>query len=172
MAEINSHCSYCGAVFPEDAGWPRRCAACGSTSFRNPLPVVVVLQPVLNGTARGILVVRRAIQPRLGQFALPGGFINYGETWQEAGARELFEESGLRINPAELRELRVRSAPDGTLIIFSMAQPRPAAELPPFAPNEEASERRILWEPAPLAFQLHEEMVREFFTQQFSSGGG
>ena len=161
----HSHCTYCGAAFPAAAGWPRTCAACGSTSFRNPLPVAVVLQPVMNGGSRaGVLVVRRAIPPRLGALALPGGYINYGETWQEAAARELREESGLRIDPAGLREFRVRSAPDGTLIIFSLARPIPAAALPPFQPNEEASERLVLWEPAPLAFPLHEEMVRDFIT--------
>src|SRR5512142_1460613 len=104
-----SHCSYCGAPFPPDAPWPRTCAACGSTSFRNPLPVAVVLLPViLSPTQTGILAIRRGIPPRQGELALPGGFINYGETWQEAGAREVFEESGVQISPEEICEFRVR----------------------------------------------------------------
>lgn len=95
-------------------------------SYRNPLPVAVVLVPVDDG----LLVVRRSIPPRSGLLALPGGFINHGEGWQEAGAREVEEETGLRIEPATIREFAVRSAPDGTLLVFGMAAPLRAADLP------------------------------------------
>jgi 8-oxo-dGTP diphosphatase len=160
-----SHCSYCGTPFPavtvREAIWPRTCTHCGRTSFRNPIPVCVVIVPVQSAGQTGILVVRRSIPPRIGQLALPGGYINYGETWQEAGARELLEESGLEIDPGELREFHVRSAPDGTLIIFALANPRPAADLPVFTPNEEASERLVLSSPVPMAFELHTQMVEQ-----------
>jgi ADP-ribose pyrophosphatase YjhB (NUDIX family) len=162
-----SHCSYCGAAFPEGAGWPRTCAACGNTSFRNPIPVAVVLVPVVSGPREpGVLVVRRAIPPRIGELALPGGYVNYGETWQAAGAREVFEETGLAIDPAELREFCLRSAPDGTLIIFALARPRQLRDLPPFLPNEESSERLVLKEPVPMAFSLHREVIEGFFKEK------
>lgn len=163
-----SHCTYCGAAFPPNAAWPRTCAHCGRTSFRNPIPVCVVLVPVIDSRPEqpGLLIVRRAIPPRLGEWALPGGYVNYGETWQAAGAREVFEESGLCIDPAELREFRVRSARDDTLIIFALADPRPQASLTPFVPNEEASEASILTPPGfPLAFTLHSEMAELFFAR-------
>lgn len=171
--QLHSHCSYCGTAFPQDAGWPRTCAHCGRTSFRNPIPVCVVLIPVIDSRSpkqpgllkqTGLLIIRRAIPPRLGEWALPGGYVNYGETWQEAGAREVFEESGLRIDPAELREFHVRSARDDTLIIFALAHPRSVESLTPFVPNEEASEQSILMPPGfPLAFNLHTEMAQLFF---------
>jgi ADP-ribose pyrophosphatase YjhB (NUDIX family) len=156
-----SHCSYCGAAFPDNASWPRICADCGNTSFRNPLPVAVVIVPIqLSPAERGILAIRRAIPPRSGELALPGGFINYGETWQEAGAREVFEETGLRIDPEDIVEFRVRSAPDSTLIIFGLTTSRAEKDLPPFLPNIESSERLVLAEPAPMAFSLHSEIVK------------
>ncbi|MBC8076948.1 MAG: NUDIX hydrolase, partial [Chloroflexales bacterium] len=68
MAQKNAHCSYCGAPFAAAAPWPRRCAACGNTSYLNPLPVAVVLVPV----GGGVLLVRRAIPPQQGTLALPG----------------------------------------------------------------------------------------------------
>ena len=34
-----------------------------------------------------------------GKIALPGGYQMQGETWQQAGAREIFEETGIKINP-------------------------------------------------------------------------
>ncbi len=167
--KIYSHCSYCGAAFPENAGWPRTCANCGNITFRNPLPVAVVLVPVilsprLKPRRMGILAIRRVIPPNVGQLALPGGYINFGETWQEAGAREVLEETGARIDPGEIREYGVRSGRDGTLIIFGAAQPRPAGSLPPFTANDECSERLVLTAPMPMAFPTHEEMVKRFLS--------
>jgi ADP-ribose pyrophosphatase YjhB (NUDIX family) len=161
---IYSHCSYCGEAFAENAPWPRTCRRCGEISFRNPLPVCVVLVPCMDGSGiPGLLAVRRAIPPKVGELALPGGFINYGETWQEAGAREVFEESGVRVDPEEISEFHVRSAPDSTLIIFGLAQAQPLELLPPFEPNEEASERVVLSAPVDMAFGLHSEMARIYF---------
>jgi ADP-ribose pyrophosphatase YjhB (NUDIX family) len=158
-----SHCAFCGTRFPEDASWPRTCRNCGNTSFRNPLPVAVVIVPIQLPLAQtGILTIRRAIPPKAGELALPGGFINYDEIWQEAGAREVFEETGLRIDPAEINEFRVRSAPDSTLIIFGLAQPRSEKDLPSFFPNEECSERLVLLEPVPMAFSLHTDIIKQF----------
>ena len=81
----DSHCSYCGQRFSHDQPWPRQCAKCGNISFVNPIPVVIVLVPVDDG----VLVVRRSQEPGSGVLALPGGFVELGETWQETGAREV-----------------------------------------------------------------------------------
>jgi ADP-ribose pyrophosphatase YjhB (NUDIX family) len=155
----NSHCSYCGARFADGIAWPRRCSACGNVSYLNPLPVAVLLQPVDGG----LLAIRRAIPP-VGRLALPGGFIDVGERWQAAAARELREEAGIEIDPATIREARVLSAPDGTLLVFGIAPPLAASALPPFTPTDEASERVVLREPAhDMAFPLHAQVVSEFF---------
>lgn len=44
----NAHCSYCNYPFDADQSWPRRCAHCDNTTFRNPISVIVVLIPVDN----------------------------------------------------------------------------------------------------------------------------
>ena len=168
-----SHCTYCGAAFPPGGGWPRTCMDCANITYRNPIPVSVVLIPLKGESGeRGLLLVRRAIAPKMGELALPGGYVNYGETWQEAGAREVLEETGLQIEPSEINEFRVRSAPDGSLIIFGIAsQIRRASELPPFIPNKEASECVALSKPAQLAFELHTKIVAEFFNPPAKSPG-
>lgn len=155
----NAHCSYCGQPFAVDQAWPRRCATCDNLTFRNPLPVTVVLQPV----DEGVLTVRRMIQPRSGWLALPGGYIEYGETWQAAGAREVWEEAGVQIDPAGLREVRVFSAPENTLIVVALAPRLPSTQLVEFLATPEASERTIINAPAELAFPLHTEVVRDYF---------
>lgn len=154
-----SHCTYCGHPFAPGTPWPRRCEQCANTSYRNPLPVSVVLLPV----GDGLLVVRRAHTPGRGELALPGGFIELPESWQEAGARELYEETGIHLDPDTLAPFRVYSAPDGTLLVFGLAPPWEADGLPPFTPTAECSERLILTEPADLAFSLHTRVVAEYF---------
>lgn len=153
-----TYCSFCGEPYGPEAGWPRHCAHCGNVTFRNPLPVAVVLQPVDDG----VLTVRRTIEPRSGWLALPGGYIDWGETWQEAGAREMWEEAAVTIDPAGLREFRVFSAGNSTLMIVALATPLTAADLPPFAPNAEADERQILTNPQELAFPLHTEVLAAY----------
>ncbi len=159
-AQLPAHCSYCGARFPENTGWPRQCAQCGQISYRNPIPVTVVLVPV----DAGLLAVRRAIEPGLGKLALPGGFVNAGESWQAAGAREVAEETGLRLDPEELRLFAVHStpAPANNILIFALAQPRAAAALAVFTANAEVSELAVLNTPRTLAFPLHTRVLADY----------
>ena len=158
-----SHCTFCGAPFPTSAlsSRPRTCASCSKTSWRNPLPVAVLLLPVDDG----VLAIRRGIEPNRGALALPGGFVNYGESWQEAAARELFEETQVTVDPARIRTLEVISAPDSTLLVFGEAAPVRAASLPPFTPTDETTERLVLTREGPLAFPLHERVLKAWFAK-------
>ncbi len=159
VARRNSHCSWCGHGFPPEAGWPRTCVGCGETSFANPLPVVVLLVPV----GAGILLVRRNIPPAVGELALPGGYLELGETWQEGAARELVEETGIRIDPAGIVEFRVRSAPNGVVLLFGTAPAVEPSHLERFAPHAETQELVVAEGPATLAFSLHTEALAAWF---------
>jgi ADP-ribose pyrophosphatase YjhB (NUDIX family) len=154
------HCTFCGARFGAVRQWPRRCGACGETSYRNPTPVGVAVQPV----GGGLLTVRRAIPPAAGRLALPGGFIDYGESWPEAVVRELFEETALRADPSEVRLYDTRSAPDGTLLVFGLL---PAlahvSDLPLSEPNDESLGWEVLAAPQELGFSLHTEVATRWF---------
>src|SRR5215813_3436542 len=94
----NQHCSFCGNRFDESQLFPRTCSHCNNITYINPLPVAVLLLPVDDG----LLLIRRNIEPQMGKLALPGGFINLGESWQMAAARELFEETGIEIDAKEI----------------------------------------------------------------------
>lgn len=150
------HCGSCGAAHVNLA-WPRVCAACGAATWRNPTPVAVAVVPVVGG---GVVLIRRSIAPA--GLALPGGFIDFGETWQQAAARELREEAGLVIDPATVRHARTVSPPDGTrVLIFGVAAP--LAELAPWQPNDEVGERVVCQGPTELVFPLHTDVLRAWF---------
>ena len=155
-----SHCHFCGAPFADPRGaWPRDCVACGNTTYRNPLPVAVVLVPV----GEGVLLVERALPPE--GPALPGGFVEHGEDWRAAGARELLEETGVRVDPAAITGLRVLSAPDGTLLVFGVAEPVDPDALEAFEPSGEVTSLLVADGPREdIVFPLHERVLRDWFT--------
>lgn len=66
--------------------------------YRNPTPTVDV---ILQRQSR-ILMVRRKKDPFKGQLALPGGFVNEGETAEAAVKREAMEETSLEVEPIEI----------------------------------------------------------------------
>jgi 8-oxo-dGTP diphosphatase len=71
---------------------------------RNPYPTVdVVIE-----TSGGIVLIERANEPK--GWALPGGFIDYGEAPADAARREAMEETGLEVELSDL--LFVYGAPD------------------------------------------------------------
>ena len=158
----NSHCSYCGSPFAADQPWPRVCSSCSNVSYRNPVPVAVGLIPVDGG----LLLIRRAVAPQIGGLALPGGFVNYGESWQEACVRELEEETGLKIPAEEVTLYDALSAPEGMVLIFGLVNPRTAEELPVFAPNSETTEFTIMREPGELAFPLHTRVANRYWSER------
>ena len=162
MADRYAHCTFCGARFTPNQSWPRRCAACGQTSYRNPSPVAVAVQPV----GAGLLAVRRGIPPAQGRLALPGGFIDLNETWQAAAARELVEETGVVANPDSVRLYDTVSAPDGTLLVFGLfpALTGPS-ELPPAPVTEECLELAVLDGPVELGFTLHTAVANRYFAE-------
>jgi len=164
MHQKNSHCTYCGSRFLPGSPWPRSCGNCGNRSYLNPLPVAVVLLPA--GT--GLVVIRRNTEPRKGTLTLPGGYIDLGETWQEAGARELREETGIGISGSELQLYDVMNGLDGTLVVFGLAPQRPLSVLMPFS-SEETQEVVLMDRPGELGFSMHTEIAARYFKK---SGGG
>ncbi|HTY23586.1 MAG TPA: NUDIX hydrolase [Desulfomonilaceae bacterium] len=52
-----------------------------------------------------VVLVRRGTQPAKGEWSIPGGLVNVGETLKDAVVREALEETGLEVEPVELLEL-------------------------------------------------------------------
>jgi ADP-ribose pyrophosphatase YjhB (NUDIX family) len=93
-----NYCSVCAAPLtqgiPPGDHLPRPiCTQCGSIHYRNPRMVVGSL-PVWN---RSVLLCLRAIAPRQGLWTLPAGFMENGESLEQAALRETQEEAGAHI---------------------------------------------------------------------------
>jgi ADP-ribose pyrophosphatase YjhB (NUDIX family) len=156
----DTHCSYCGRPFATGQVWPRHCAACGQVTYQNPLPVAVLLVPV----GKGLLLIRRGIEPGAGRLALPGGYVNLGETWQQAAVRELAEETGIRVRAGQVELFRVWTSTDrAKLVVFGVAPRQPAAVVERFRPSAEATECVVAAKPRGLAFSLHVRAMKEYF---------
>lgn len=79
------------------------CESCGrprSPAPRAPGPSVLVL--VLIFAQERLLLMRRGIAPYLGCWAPPGGFVENGESLEQAAVREVEEEVGITLAPSEL----------------------------------------------------------------------
>ncbi|MCB9779127.1 MAG: NUDIX hydrolase [Alphaproteobacteria bacterium] len=70
------------------------------TDYRNPTPTVDVLIEVHHDGAPGIVLIRRLNPPH--GWALPGGFVDEGETVEAAAVREAAEETGLDVTLDQL----------------------------------------------------------------------
>ncbi len=93
MAHLE-YCSNCGAKnnYGEHNGNLRHyCSKCGAVHYENPKPASTLICPRDNT----ILLVKRAFEPAKGWWCLPGGFIELKETPEDAGIRELKEETNL-----------------------------------------------------------------------------
>jgi len=155
----NTHCSRCGSKF-DRLSWPRKCVRCELEVFQNPLPVAIAMVPVDSG----ILVVRRAIEPDIGFLALPGGYINLGESWEEAVSRELSEETGICFSPDDVSLFDVRLSRNKThLLIFGAFKGITGDLLPEWQPNEECSERLIV-SPDEIYWATHAETAKKFLS--------
>jgi len=92
-------CSNCGSSdlafrVPPDDTLPRHvCEGCGTIHYQNP-KIVVGCLPEWEDR---VLLCKRAIQPRLGLWTLPAGFLENGETLGAGAARETLEEANARV---------------------------------------------------------------------------
>jgi ADP-ribose pyrophosphatase YjhB (NUDIX family) len=109
------------------------CPTCGTMvyAYRNPfLTVDIIIE--LEGR-RGVILIRRANPPY--GWALPGGFVDYGESLEAAACREAREETSLEVELAG--QLGAYSAPDRdprhhtVSVVFvarASGEPRPASD--------------------------------------------
>ncbi len=87
-------CPHCGkAGVAELRKNAMRCESCGFVYFHNCAAAVAAIIE----TGKGIILTKRADEPKKGYYDLPGGFLDYGESFEGALSREVREELNLEI---------------------------------------------------------------------------
>jgi NAD+ diphosphatase len=91
--KISRHCSLCGGGMERVPGeWGKKCLSCGYVHYPHVHPCVIVLVR----RPGELLLTRKSVWPP-GRYSLVAGFIDVGECLEEAVAREVLEETGVRV---------------------------------------------------------------------------
>ena len=91
--ERRAFCSNCGGRNEAaDAGYRRHCSACGADHFPRTDPVIIIVV-----RHRGRILLGRQASWQPGMFSALAGFMEPGETIEDAARREVFEEAGIRV---------------------------------------------------------------------------
>ncbi len=108
------------------------CTVCEEIHYINP-KVVAGVVPTRDGRA---WLLRRAIQPRLGAWTFPAGFMEMGETVEEAARRETFEELHMDVRITGLLNIYSRREAPTVLIVYlaeALTEPTGGSEALEFA---------------------------------------
>ncbi len=128
---------------------------------RNPLPTVDIIIEISDG----IILIKRKNPPY--GWAIPGGFIDYGESAESAARREAKEETGLDIE--DLKQFHVYSDPNRdsrhhtlSVVFTANARGKPRA-------RDDAAEIAVFTKdslPEPLAFD-HAQILHDYFNKKY-----
>lgn len=137
------------------------CPVCGR--YRAPSPTVDAL---IHDAAQGIVLVRRRNAPF--GWALPGGFVDYGETVEHAAIREAREETGLEVTLTSLLGVYSDPARDARRHTISTVFTAIAANPEDIAGGDDAAEARFFLPdrlPLDMAFD-HREIINDFLQRR------
>ena len=167
IARTLNFCSSCGSALRLGAidGEDRdrlSCASCGHIAYVNPRLVVTTLPVTPDGE---LVLLRRGIEPGVGSWAQPGGFLEVDETVHQAAVRETLEETGLIVEPGEIIGLYTRLEAAVVTIAFESKvvggvprRTREALEVATFTPDA------IPWQD--LAFRTTMWMLRDWIDRR------
>jgi ADP-ribose pyrophosphatase YjhB (NUDIX family) len=128
-------CPHCSS--PEEE--PLVCDRCGWRWHDNPKPAAaVLLERTPDGAAEpSVLLLRRAVEPGLGEWDLPAGYLDPGESFELAAVREAREESGIEVELLALTGV-YHSPPANA--VTAVYRARAVDDATPVRPDFESSE--------------------------------
>lgn len=158
-----TYCPICGAELVEktvDNKKRKSCLVCGFVLYRNPAPASAAIIEKDGKT----LLVKRKYPPFKGDWSLPAGFVEYGESPQDCAIRETYEETNLKVKLSSV--FGVYSGQDDPrthAILIVYLTENATGELKPGDDAEELgffSQDEI---PPNIAFSAHRQVFKEYF---------
>ena len=152
-------CLRCGAPLAErtlEGRTREACTRCSWVRYVNPVPAAAAIVP-LEG---GIVLVRRALEPRAGAWCLPAGFEEADESPEEACVRETREETGLEVSVTRLHGLYYGRDDPRTRVVLAVYET--AVTGGTLKAGDDASEARafdLARLPAAIAFENHRRVL-------------
>ncbi len=166
--EKKSHCHFCGNPLTRRKVEGRKrlfCSACMRPIYENPIPATCL---VVIDERQQVLLVKRKVDPKKGQWCLPGGFLELGESPEAGALRELAEETGL--NGTLESMLGVLSTPSTQYHSVLLIGYLVTEFLGHLVPGDDATEAR--WFPyhqiPPVAFESHSQFMSRYFVERGS----
>jgi ADP-ribose pyrophosphatase YjhB (NUDIX family) len=141
-------CPRCGAAPEIDFPRSLRCPSCGYAAFYNPKPVAGAIPREPDGR---VWLLRRGFDPAAGRWTFPGGFVDLGESVEDAARREAREELEVDVELTGLVGVYSRAEDRVLLVVFDATltgEPRPTDEAPEvraFAPGELPWDELAFW---------------------------
>ena len=141
-------CPRCGQ--PADVAFPRSitCPYCGYGAYYNPKPVACTIPRTAAGE---VLLLRRGFEPGKGRWTFPGGFVDLGESVEDAARRETREELRLEVELGRLVGVYSRGDDRVVLVVYearALGEPSTtpeATEVRAFAPADVPWEDIAFW---------------------------
>jgi ADP-ribose pyrophosphatase YjhB (NUDIX family) len=136
-----------------------------ASSREYPERPVVGIGGVLIDRSRTLLI-RRGSEPLRGEWSIPGGTLELGETLEEGVARELLEETGIIVRVIEIIEVFDRIyAKDGTIAALAQKKPRFHYVIADYLCERVGGEPRAGSDVTDVAFAGEEQLARYHLTE-------
>jgi len=161
-----SFCPRCAK--PATVKYPRSitCPSCGYGAFYNPKPVACAITANADNE---VILLRRGFQPNRGRWSMPGGFVDLGESVEQAAIRETKEETNLEIELTGLVGVYSRSTDRIVVVVYAArtegtpTRTEEALEVHAFRPTT------IPWDE--LAFWSDDRALRDYLSLTAATAG-